>query len=86
MCPFSVPLALKPQPEKKLPNTRLFSGSVAGSVSLPPIAAFPVLSKRDKSKMTSRESNLASADEFQSHCSPFFFSFAELCWQVNGSW
>lgn len=75
MCPFSVPLALKPQQEKKLrnePRTRLFSGSVAGSVSLPPIAALPVLSKRDKSEMTSRESNLASADEFQSHVHPFF--------------
>lgn len=74
MRPFSVPLALKPQQEKKLrnePRTRLFSGSVAGSVSLPPIAALPVLSKRDKSKMTSRESNLASADEFQTHRSPF---------------
>lgn len=74
MRPFSVPLALKPQQEKKLrnePRTRLFSGPVAGSVSLPPIAALPVLSKRDKSKMTSRESNLASADEFQTHRSPF---------------
>lgn len=89
MCPFSVPLALKPQQEEKLrnePGTRLFSGSVAGSVSPPPIAAFPVSSKRDKSKMTSRESNLASADEFQTHRSPLFFSFAELCWQENGSW
>lgn len=78
MRPLSVPLALQPQREKKLrsePRTRLFSGSVAGSVSLPPKAAFPVSPKRDKSKMTPRESNLASADEFQTHRSPFFFFF-----------
>lgn len=39
--------------------------------------------------MTSREANLASADEFQAHrsppFSPLFFSFAELHWKKMGA-